>query len=264
MRLNHFIESVQASGGISFTIDDLIEETGVSRNSAWSSIKRLKKKKLLASPSRGYYLILSPEFKEMGCVPADWFLDGLMEHLGIEYYVGLLSAAMFYGAAHQQPQMMQVMVEEPKRTIRCGSAAIHFIQNSSCKSTPVRKIKTRTGYMNVSSPEATARDLVTYMSQSGGVNRVAGVIDELVESIEKKDLELLAQREEGSTWIRRLGYLLDKVGASGLSDGIHPYLGSHDSFIPLVPYEKKQAATKNLRWKVSVNVEVESDLDDTN
>jgi hypothetical protein len=37
----------------------------------------------------------------MGIVPPEFYIDDLMKHLTRPYYVSLLNAAAFYGAAHQ-------------------------------------------------------------------------------------------------------------------------------------------------------------------
>jgi len=44
-------------------------------------------------PYRGFYVIVSPEYRSLGCRPAEQFIPDLMEYLGEVYYAGLLSAA---------------------------------------------------------------------------------------------------------------------------------------------------------------------------
>ena len=45
------------------------------------------------SPAHGFYVIVPPECRQLGCLPAGQFIPALMEQLGLGYYVGLLSAA---------------------------------------------------------------------------------------------------------------------------------------------------------------------------
>ena len=76
------------------------------------------------------------------------------------YYVGLLSAAGLHGASHQQPQEFQVMTDRPIRHLRAGRGRIHFFVKKGIDRTAVMNMQTPTGAMRVSTPEATAVDLV--------------------------------------------------------------------------------------------------------
>ena len=52
-------------------------------------------------PFRGFHVIVQPEYRALGCLPADQFVPQLMEHLGLVVdYAGLLTAASLHGAAH--------------------------------------------------------------------------------------------------------------------------------------------------------------------
>lgn len=262
-KLDEYIDNLTAHGDISFTLNDLQVNTGISRNAAISAVKRFKKQNKIVSPSRGYYLILTPPFRQKGCLPADFFIDDLMRHLDLDYYVGLLSAAMFYGAAHHQPQMMQVMIETEKRDIQCGQVYLQFISNNQLLNTPLTQIKNQTGYMKVSTPEGTAIDMMKYMKHCGGINRIATVIQELSDSIDAYALEEIAQQDKGQIWIRRLGYILDFVGAEQLSTTLYPLWDKKSEFIPLVPYASMTGSPRNKKWRIAMNATLESDFDDT-
>lgn len=51
------------------------------------------------------------DYRSWGVLPGELFIDGMMRALGREYYVSLLTAAAMHGAAHQAPQVFQVMVD---------------------------------------------------------------------------------------------------------------------------------------------------------
>lgn len=263
-KTDQYIDTLTADGEISFTVENLCNELRISRNAGLNALKRLKKQKKIVSPSKGYYLILTPEFRNKGCLPADFFIDDLMQHLNMDYYVSLLSAALYYGAAHQQPQMMQVMLPDRKRNILCAEVSIEFIKNIHCNKTPKKKLKTRTGYINVSTPEATAMDLMKYMRQSGGISRIITVLDELAEAIDGITLKKLAQESEEYVWIHRLGFILDKLGKTELAEGLYETLNrNHQSIIPLVPYDSIQGVPRDKKWLIAINAVIESDLNDT-
>jgi len=74
----------------------------------------------IAMPYRGFYVIVPPEYRKTGCLPANQFIPLLMDHLKEPYYAGMLTAAEHYGAAHQRPQAFQVLLQHARPDIICG------------------------------------------------------------------------------------------------------------------------------------------------
>ena len=122
---------------------------------------------------------IPPEFRTWGAVPASHFIDPLMRYLGHDYYVGFLSAAEFHGAAHQRPQVFQVVTSGRLRDRAFGRVRIEFTTSSDTAARPVVERNTPTGTMRVASPEVTVLDLVAYR-RGGGISNVATVVGELV------------------------------------------------------------------------------------
>ena len=100
---------------------------GVSPTAARASLNRLYRQGAIASPARGFYVIVPPEYRSLGCLPADQFVPVLMEGLRLRYYAGLLTAAQYHGAAHQRPQAFQVFLEKRRLPIACGSVRVMFM-----------------------------------------------------------------------------------------------------------------------------------------
>src|SRR5207253_1132092 len=73
-------------------------------------------------------------------------------------------------------------------------------------------VKTPTGEMRVSTPEATALDLVRYPEHCGGLSNVATVLQELAERLDGGELVRIAEADGEVAYAQRLGYLLDRVG----------------------------------------------------
>src|SRR5262249_14463845 len=105
-----YIADLAAQGQHHFALADARAALGVSQTAAKLALLRLAKQGLVASPARGFYVIVPPEYRRLGCLPADQFIPQLMERLGLGYYAGLLSAAQYHGAAHHRPQEFQVML----------------------------------------------------------------------------------------------------------------------------------------------------------
>ena len=72
--------------------------------------------------------------------------------------------------------------------------------------------------MIVSSPEATAMDMVTYPDRCGGIDNVLTVLSDLVKKLDANKLLQLASNTAEITWVQRLGYLLDLINANDLSE----------------------------------------------
>src|SRR6266478_7131362 len=127
-----------ASGRYHFGSGDAQKALGVSPAAAKLALHRLAKQKLIASPARGFYVIVPPEYFSLGCLPADQFIPALMTRLNLPYYAGLLSAAEYHGAAHQRPQEFQVFLERNRRSMQCGMVRVAFMARKNIKDVPVQ------------------------------------------------------------------------------------------------------------------------------
>ncbi len=259
-----YIDYLTSQGEVSFTMQKMQNKMKITSKAAERAIYYLRKRGEIASPARGYYLILTPEFRQLGCLPPDYFIDDLMQHWQQEYYVGLLTAALYFGAAHQQLQTFQVVVSKPRPAIHCGRVRIEFVTKSKMSRTPTQQLKTRTGYMTVTTPEATMMDLIQFMNRCGGINHVATVLDELAESVDLKVLKELLTKKHERAGLQRLGFLLEFLGHEAISDVIYQSLAVKDlRVIPLVPEISATGAKRHAKWKIALNTTIESDLDDT-
>ena len=156
--------------------------TGLSYAAITSGIQRLRKQQRMFTPTRGLYVVIPPEFRSWGVVPADWFIDDLMGHLGRRYYVALLSAAAYHGASHQAPQVFQVMTDGRVLDRAIERVRLRFYSSEHTADTPIEKVVVHTGYMRVSSREATVVNLVREPRASGGISNVATILTEIGEA----------------------------------------------------------------------------------
>ena len=126
-RARDVVGEFAARGQYHFTSSEFRSALGVSAAAANQSLWRLANRGEIASPGRGFYVVLPPEYRALGCLPPDQFIPALMEQRRVRYYVGLQSAAQYHGAAHHRPQVFQVMVGRSRRPIRCGAVGVDFI-----------------------------------------------------------------------------------------------------------------------------------------
>jgi len=209
--LNEFIDELLAKGKKSFTPNEAKDALGISYGALKASLFRLSQKKEIVRVVRGLYLILTPEYRKSGCLPPDHLISLLMNYWKIPYYTGLISAAAYYGAAHQQSQIFQVITSKQLRHIHCGKVKVIFITKKNMVDTPIQKVNVPTGYLNLSTVEATVMDLLCYTKASGGLGRVATILEELIDEVDNRKLLEVIKDSKEIAWVQRLGYLLSHV-----------------------------------------------------
>jgi hypothetical protein len=156
-------------------------------------------------------VIVPLEHQHAGCPPPNWFIDDPMRHLDQPCYFGLLIAAALHGAAQQQRREFQVVSDRPMRPALAGRARVVLHMSASVDETPVSRVQTETGTMRVSTPEATAFDLVRFAGAAGHLGDVATVLGELAERCSGPVLARLAALYSVPD-VQRLGCLLELVG----------------------------------------------------
>ena len=257
-----FVEKLMERGQYHFTLDDVMKAFENSEDAARAVVRRLKQSGRVATPHSGFFVIVPPQYRRIGCLPPQEFIPQLMNHLGEAYYISLLSAAMFHGASHQKPQIYQVMLRENRRSIECGRVRVDFIARHDIGRVPTQSFNTARGEATVSTPEATAVDLVGYPNHSGGLNNVATVLTELSEKLRPDKLAEIGPKIAPTAWLQRLGYLLDFVGAEESSKSLAAYISDRDPRVtPLSPsHDGMKGMPRDERWRLAVNYDVEPDL----
>jgi hypothetical protein len=111
--------------------------------------------------------------------------------------------------------------------------------------------------MNVSTPEATAFDLVRFPAVSGGLANVSGVLAELAERLDADALRELATARP-TFEVQRLGHLFDAIGRPRLADPLARALGGRRvRTVLLAPGLPAGGERPSLPWKVVPNETLE-------
>lgn len=259
--LSDYLENLQSRGQYCFERKKAMELLQMTDNAFKKAAHRLMKKTKINRIRGDFYTIIPIEYKATGSLPASWFIHQFMQYLEQPYYCGLLTAAALLGAAHQQPMVFQVITTKQMRPIEVGQLRIEFSYKKTIQTHFYRSIKTATGYMNVSTPEMTAFDLVRYMRVAGHIHHVATVLCELVAELTPQQLALLV--EQGDVPVidaQRLGYLLDVLDLSIDLQPLEQALKSKTlNQRLLVTDGDKTILEKNQRWHILVNESVEPD-----
>ena len=114
-------------------------------------------------------------------------------------------------------------------------------------------IQTETGTMRVSTPEATAFDLVRFAPAAGHIGNVVTVLGELAEKIDPQPLAQIADLYALSD-VQRLGYLLEQLGEKRLADPLAERLQTRRYRpILLAPGQAKGDSPIDPRWRIIPN-----------
>jgi predicted transcriptional regulator of viral defense system len=222
-----------------------------------TSLARLTKEGRLFSPARGFYVVVPPEYRSWRVLPAEWFIDAMMKHLGRDYYVGFLNAAALHGASHQAPQTFRVVTTRPLSDRDIERVRLRFTASEHVADMPTERRSVHTGYMTVASPETTVIDLAWRPNLGGGISNVATIIKE----IGRLDTELLARIAplRNRPTVRRIGWLIERF---------RPDLDPHWLRVVARPEEGEPALLVPGRkrgeldrgWGLRINATVEADV----
>lgn len=261
-RASDYVDALQREGRYGFDRRGLETVLSSSPAAVTKALHRLAKKNRIRKVRKGFHIIIPVEFSTKGTIPPDWFIDDLMRHLECAYYVGLQSAAAYHGAAHQQIQEFQVVTARQVLPIKLPELTIRFFQKLDFDSTTMQTIKGHGTLLPVSTPEATALDLVRYANRIGGADTVITILQELVETMSPSRIPDIDASKTERASLQRLGWFLDRINASKLADALHSTLAAKEplSRTKLDPSGAWESSPRKNRWRVVENTQPESDL----
>lgn len=265
---SEYLEKLRSGGRRYFTSQEIIQALNISAGAARAGLYRLKRAGKLISPLSGLYVIVPPEYKSYGSIPAEELIPIMMKHLDAEYYVALLSAAGYYGASHQKPMVFQVITNRRiKHTLKFGRIYIKLIHKKSLNNLPIKDFVVSTGYLKVGRPELIAIDLLKFQKHAGGMNNIATVLSELIESIDAHKLIELAENLGECCQLQRLGYIIEKIDVMdddikrNIIEVLAEYVSSHlKSYTTLASSISRIGHPRCRKWKIIENTDFESDL----
>jgi predicted transcriptional regulator of viral defense system len=268
--LQGFLDTQLALGRAYFSKLTALAELGQTPQAFQAAVGRLRKKGRLASPRRGFYLILRPEDRQLGAPDPSRWIDPLMKHLGLDYRVALLRAAAFHGSAHQAGMVFQVITPRQLPIIDIGRHRLEFLYQvpatfaESNRPEWLAQLKTEAGFAQVAGVELTLLDLCRYFHRAGGMNGAAQAVHDLGKKADPRILAKAASAYENSV-VRRLGYLLERFGHNRQANALQIFAEKAKSFKDLDPAAKPIVAAlrageeKDPQWKLAINVPVEID-----
>ena len=251
------------SGRSTFTLEEAMSATSLRHPAIALALHRLKVRKLIVSPMRGFYVCVPDRYQLRGEVPPSFYVDDLMRHLGRRYYLGLTSSAAIWGAGHQRIQKDFAVVTLPR--MRGGGLAHGMLRLVYREQMPEKHIVIRNadgGVVRFADAVLTAFDLVRHADLVGGMSSAATILAELLESVDFAASSDLGAFVPCVVW-QRLGYICETVlGDNEKSDALYRVwrsLGLRTVNTPLSPFERNHDGALNRRWHVKINLNLELD-----
>lgn len=269
--LDRYLDELLSRGRTWFTRKEAQDSLDLNATAFIAAASRLARKQRLASPRRGFYLILRPEERVAGAPDPVRWIDPLMRYLDLDYRISLLRAASFHGASHQAAMVFQVIVPRQLRAIDIGRHRLQFIYQSPAAFARTNlpdwlaAMKSETGYAKAAGAELTLLDCARYFHKSGGINGVAQIAQDIGAKADPRKLAKAAMAYENAV-ARRLGYLLDHAGHTRQAKALEPFAKKAKSVKPLDPSVKPVAEAlvklheKNAKWMLVINEPVEIDF----
>ena len=257
-----FIRDLRSNGKYAFTTDELYEAVPKDKRNLRKDLDRLRDKGQIMNIRRGFYTIIPDEYRNMGTLPVELYADDLMKFLQKKYYVGLFSAAMLHGAAHQQPQEYYIVLESPKpRNIKKKKFIINFSEKRKFPVYGVEEKKTSTGYLKVSSKELTFFDLIYYVKNLGGMNRIITILDDLREEMKVTNFKDVVKNDFPNTVYQRAGYIMDQIFYDEkLSLILENKLKKEKTSNTKLNPSGKTSGKINYKWNLQINIKIDKDL----
>ena len=113
--LARFVDELQIAGRLTFTRDEAMETLGVSMAGLKQSALRLAKRGRLASPRRGFYVIVPLEHRAAGAPPVATWLPDLLRFHGVKV-----------NETVEEDGGVLVSVDRALRPAKCGRYAVRF------------------------------------------------------------------------------------------------------------------------------------------
>lgn len=268
--LDRYLDELLSRGRACFSREEARAALGLSSAAFTAAARRLVGKRRLASPRRGFYLILRPEDRVAGAPDPVRWIDPLMNYLGLDYRISLLRAAAFHGASHQAAMVFQVIVPRQLRNIEIGRHRLQFVYQAPAAFAKTNvpdwlsQMKSAAGFARAAGVELTLLDCARYFHRAAGIDGVAQIARDIGARADPRKLAKAAGAYENSA-VRRLGYLLEHAGHARQAQALEPYARQAKSMKPLDPSSKPLTESlagqyeKDAKWMLEINEPVEID-----
>jgi hypothetical protein len=256
-----YVRELLACGKYTFSRFDAEKALSRHGDSLNKILMRLKRAGWVLPLGDDFFTIVDPQNRSLGHIPPAWFVDSWAAFKGIEYYVAGLSAAELHGAAHQRPQVFQVVVNRSMRPFRLPSLAVRFLYRRTIIASMWEQKKAPTGYFRVSTPEVTAYDLLSLRNACPSLDHAATVYVELGEAMRTRRVAALGGEGFETPVLQRLGWMLDHTGWGKLTAGLARGLARRPLDWVRLSTRLPVKGARNGKWRVIENTDIQPDIE---
>lgn len=202
---------------------------------------------LRKNPTR--WVVIPPEQQHYGAPPVLWWLDDFLRREEPNYYVGLLSAARYWGSAHYAVQVTQVVVTKARRPLTVGKLRVDFVSKKNIVGTPVEIVRNGPDPWRVSTREATLLDLMRHLPAVGALEAVGRITRDFLPELRKEALLSALRAMNQKLAAQRLGFILEALGSPQLAKTVADWLGSNLQNVQ--PLERGTKGRElNRKWRI--------------
>ena len=247
-------------GASVLTVDDLVEETTLSRSHARTIIHRLVKKKWLERIKKGLYLFIPAEYGYAERFPPmDYLLVGSI--LVKPYYYSYSTSNAHYGFTTQVRPTVYIAALKARRAFMWRNGIFKFVKLREDKFFGYEESYIQDYKVHIASPEKSIVDSVDKAKYAGGVEEVTSVIyNALNRTISYSKLIDYAIKMRSYSLVQRMGFLIDFLAKEGFvefprseRDSLREHIGR--AIVYLGSSEKYgKGGTLDGAWKVIQNV----------
>lgn len=208
------------------SVEELVKLSGLTPTAVRRQLEHLSPRVVRLPGRPSAYLIVPPEHRVRGAPPVAGWLDAYFHLRGDAYYLGLLSAAALHGSSQQAVQVTQILAAKPLRPMDIGRLHLDFYVKATLATTPLTPLPGMPAPLAVSTPEATALDLIAYSHRIGGIRQVTQVIADLKPAMTLAGLRQALTAEAQTSVKQRFGYVLQTLGWERMAAEVHKDLPS--------------------------------------
>jgi predicted transcriptional regulator of viral defense system len=235
-----------ARNGDTFTFEDALQITGLSRASLKKLLYRLERGGWIERVQKGKYMII-PLGSGKGRFTLHEFVIGSL--LADPYCISYWSALHFHGMTEQLPGTVYVQTTQKKKDQQPTVFGVDYqiVRVMTEKMFGIRKVRIEETSVNITDKEKTVADCLDKPQYCGGVVEVA-------KALRYTDLDLgtlctYAQSIGNTGVVRRLGYLSDLLGIE--LDLPRPDTRNYLYLDPTMPRQ----GLPNAKWRLIINLD---------
>ncbi len=147
------------------------------------------------------------------------------------------------------------MTDVPRREIKVGRLRLRFFVKRGIELTPTQPPPNAFAPIRVSTPEATAFDLIRYAPGIGGIGRSVEKLVPLLSLMRVPELKRVLDAESETSTAQRLGYSIEAAGKKALAKVIRDWLPSRLALVRLAPSKADPTPAPVIKhWGIINNV----------